>query len=71
MNNITLTIVFMLALATSVYFLGKLMTWMVYKIAPENYGKGKKEFTNADILRANLTMVVSILLWGVVFYNLI
>ena len=61
----------MLALATSVYFLGRLMTWMVYKIAPENYGKGKKEFTNADILRTNLTMIVSVLLWGVVFYNLI
>jgi len=40
----------------------------VYKIAPQNC---KKEFTRADILRTNLVMIFSILLWGVVFYNLI
>lgn len=68
MNELLLTAIFMLALATSVYFLGRLMTWMVYKIAPQNC---KKEFTRADVLRTNLVMVFSILLWGVVFYNLI
>lgn len=68
MNEGLLTTIFMWALATSVYFLGKLMTWMVYKIAPQNC---KKEFTRADILRTNLMMIFSILLWGVVFYNLI
>jgi hypothetical protein len=40
----------------------------VYKIAPQNC---KKEFTRVDILRTNLMMIFSILLWGVVFYNLI
>ena len=68
MNEGLLTAIFMWALATSVYFLGRLMTWMVYKIATQNC---KKEFTKADILRTNLMMVFSILLWGVVFYNLI
>jgi len=68
MNELLLTAIFMLALATSVYFLGRLMSWMVYKIAPENC---KIEFTKAHILRTNLVMTFSILLWGVVFYNLI
>ena len=68
MNELLLTAIFMLALATSVYFLGRLMVWMVYKIAPQNC---KKEFTRADVLRTNLIMIFSILLWGVVFYNLI
>ena len=68
MNEGLLTAIFMWALATSVYFLGRLMTWMVYKIAPQNC---KKEFTRVDILRTNLMMIFSILLWGIVFYNLI
>ena len=68
MNEGLLTAIFMVALATSVYFFGRLMTWMVYKIAPQNC---KKEFTKADVLRTNLVMIFSILLWGVVFYNLI
>ena len=68
MNEGLLTAIFMWALATSVYFFARLMTWMVYKIAPQNC---KKEFTRADILRTNLMMIFSILLWGVVFYNLI
>jgi len=67
MNELLLTAIFMLALATSVYFLGRLMTWMVCKLAPKTY----KEFTKKDILRTNLVMIFSILLWGVVFYNLI
>ena len=66
MNELLLTAIFILALATSVYFFGRLMTWMVYKIAPQNC---KKEFTKKDILRTNLIMVVSILLWAVLFYN--
>jgi len=68
MNEGLLTAIFMWALATSVYFFARLMTWMVYKLAPHNC---KKEFTKADILRTNLIMIFSILLWGVVFYNLI
>ena len=68
MSEGLLTAIFMLALATSVYFLGRLMVWMVYKIAPQNC---KKEFTRTVFLSTNLVMIFSILLWGVVFYNLI
>ena len=68
MNEGMLTIIFMWALATSVYFFGRLMVWMVYKLAPHNC---KKEFTRADVLRTNLIMIFSIILWGEVFYNLI
>ena len=68
MNEGLLTAIFMWALATSVYFLGKLMTWMVCKLAPKNT---YKDFTKKDILRTNLVMIFSILLLGVVFYNLI
>ena len=64
--NVLMTIIFILALSTSVLFFGKLMTWMVYKIAPQNC---KKEFTNKDVLRANLIMIFSIILWAVLFYN--
>lgn len=64
--NLLMTTIFILALSTSVLFFGKLMTWMVYKIAPQNC---KKEFTNKDVLRANLIMIFSILLWAVLFYN--
>ncbi len=64
--NVLMTVIFILALSTSVLFFGKLMTWMVYKIAPQNC---KKEFTNKDVLRTNLIMIFSILLWAVLFYN--
>ena len=68
MGKLTLTILFALALIGTTYFLGKLATWMVYKIAQK---KKKKEFTKKDILIANITMFISIVLWCIVFYNLI
>jgi hypothetical protein len=68
MDDIILTIIFMVAIATTTYFFGRLMTWMATKISPENF---KKSFTGLDILKANIVMVISIVLWGVVFYNLI
>jgi hypothetical protein len=68
MNNITLAILFFLAMTTSTYFIGKLMTWMVSSIAPESR---KKEFTSKDITVANIVMFVSITLWTIIFYTLI
>ena len=68
MNNITLAILFFLAMVTSTYFFGKLMTWMVSSIAPESR---KKEFTSKDITVANIVMFVSITLWTIIFYTLI
>jgi hypothetical protein len=63
-----LTILFILALATPTYFFGKLITWHAYRINPKTF---KKEFTDKDILNANIIMVISIILWGITFYNLI
>jgi len=68
MSKITLTIIFIGALATTTYFIGQLMTWMVTKIAPQNC---KKPFLEKDKHKANLVMVLSIILWSIVFYNLI
>ncbi len=67
MNNITLAILFFLAMSTSTYFVGKLMTWMVTLIKPES----RKEFTTKEILVANIVMFVSITLWTIIFYSLI
>jgi len=50
------------------FFFGKLMTWMVYKINPENC---EKPITKKDITTANCVMLISILLWGFIFFNLI
>ncbi len=67
MNNITLAILFFLAMSTSTYFIGRLMTWMVTLIRPES----RKEFTLKEILVANIVMFVSITLWTIIFYSLI
>jgi hypothetical protein len=63
--KIALTIMFMVALSLSVYFFGKLMTWVAYKINPSNF---KREFTNKDILHSNISMIVAIILWSIIFY---
>ena len=68
MNDITLTTVFMIALATSVHCFSKRIRWMVTKIAHENC---KKPFSQLDIATLNITMFISIILWGVVFYHII
>jgi len=65
MLKIIITIMFTLALSGSVYFFGRLMTWVVFKINPTNI---KKEFTNKDILISNIVMIISIILWSIIFY---
>lgn len=64
--NFLLSIIFFLAFSGSVYFLGKLLTWFLYKVKPENCNK---EFTKKDILRANIVMFISILLWTIIYYH--
>ncbi len=73
--KLILTIIFFIAFRgqindsrTTVYFLGKLLTWVVWKIKPESF---KKEITNKDIFQYNMIMLFSILLWSIIFYNLI
>jgi hypothetical protein len=63
--KLLLTIIFFLALGTSVYFFGKLLTWIAWKIKPENF---KKEITNKDILYYNIVMIISLILWSILFY---
>jgi hypothetical protein len=63
--KIILTIIFFLASSTSVYFFGKLLTWFAWKIKPENF---KRDISNKDILTYNIVMVVSLILWSILFY---
>jgi hypothetical protein len=60
-----LTIIFFLASSTSVYFFGKLLTWIAWKIKPENF---KKEITKKNILCYNIVMIISLVLWSILFY---
>lgn len=46
MNNLILTLIFFLALSTTVLFFGKLLTWIAYKINPSN---SHREITNKNI----------------------
>lgn len=68
MENVILSILFVLALCGTIYFFGSLATWMVYKIAPQNC---KVEITRKYINRYNMVMIISIILWGILFYSLI
>lgn len=64
--NIILSIIFFLALTTSVYFFGKLLTWIAWKINPTNF---KKDITKTDILSYNIVMIISIVLWTILYFN--
>ena len=68
MSNLILTVIFFVACATSVYFFGKLLTWIAWVIKPENF---KREITPRQILSYNIVMFISLILWSVLFYNLI
>lgn len=63
----TNTVIFFIALTFTIYFFGRLATWMVIKIAPQNC---KKEFTSKDVFIANLIMSIGVFLWSILFYNL-
>ena len=63
--KLLLTLIFFLASSTSVYFFGILLTWIAWKIKPENF---KKEITNKDILSYNVVMFISLILWSILFY---
>ena len=68
MGDLALTGIFASALFCTIYFFGKLMTWVVYKIAPQNC---EKEFTKNNILITNLVMLLGIILWSILFYSFI
>lgn len=65
--KILLTIVFFLAMSTSVYFMGRLLVWVAWISNPESFVEGY-EITRKDILYYNFVMFVSIILWSIIFY---
>ena len=66
--ELKLSIMFFLAMLGTTFFFGKLMTWVVTKIAPKNC---TKRVTREQIKSANFIMFISICLWTIIFYNLI
>jgi hypothetical protein len=59
------TIIFFFALLFTVFFFSNLVIWAVFKIAPQNF---KKEFTNRNVLDANISMFVALILWSVLYH---
>ena len=55
----------MIALSLSINFFCKLMTWMAYKINTSNF---TREFTDKDILQANISIIIATILWSIIFY---
>lgn len=66
--NITMTIIFFLALSTSVYFYGKLLTWVAWIIKRKNYSK---VIADKYIGIYTTVMIISIILWSILFYLLL
>lgn len=63
--HLILTLVFGLALFTSVYFFSKLFHWLAWKINPSNFNKKP---TEKDTLSWDIIMIFSIILWSILFY---
>jgi hypothetical protein len=55
----------MIALSLTIYFIGKLLTWMAYRINPSNF---KREFTDKDVENSNYSMIIAVILWSIIFY---
>ena len=68
MENLLLTICFFLSLFGTFVFIGKLLTWMSIKIAPQSFERG---FTNGDIFIANLIGILSCIGWTILFYFIV
>jgi hypothetical protein len=63
--KLTLTILFFLASSTSIFFFVRLLTWVAWKIKPEHFEKG---ITNKNIFSYNVVMIISLILWSILFY---
>ena len=57
----------MIALSLSIYFFGKLLTWVAWKINPFSFGTDFK-ITDKQIRFYCNTMIVAIILWSIIFY---
>ena len=67
MEKLLLTIAFFFAMSTTVYFFGKLLTWIAWKINPISFGRDFK-ITDKQIVFYCNTMIASIILWSIIFY---
>lgn len=65
--KIMLTIIFFLAMSTSVYYISRLLNCVSWMINPTSFKEGF-EITKKDILSYNIVMIVSIILWSIIFY---
>jgi hypothetical protein len=68
MENLLLTLCFFFSLFSTFYFLGRLLTWVVVKIAPENCKTG---FSGIDILYATSVGILSCIGWTILFYFIV
>lgn len=57
-------VMFFLALSGTIYFVCSFLTWLVWKIKPDNF---KKEITRLDITGYNWVMITSIALWTLLY----
>lgn len=63
--KVILTVLFFLASSTSIFFFGKLLTWVAWKINPNNF---EKDISKSEIFRYNMVMIISLILWSMLFY---
>lgn len=70
MRELMLTILFFSAFSGTVYFFGTLMVWMVQSIS-QSINKNYPVMSKGKINVACWIMIGSILLWTIIFYNLI
>ena len=66
--NIIMAILFFQALFGVFYFLGKLLTWVAWKINPETFKIG---ITPRDIFIYSIVGIYSCILWSILFYYVI
>jgi uncharacterized membrane protein len=61
------SILFFFALALTIFFFGRLLTWMTYKINPTSF---KTPFTQKDVDISALAMLIGVILWTLLFHRL-
>lgn len=62
--NILKGITFLLALSGTIYFTCNFIIWLAWKIKPDNF---ERKITNKDILRYNVIMFLSLVLWTMLY----
>ena len=63
--KLLMTLIFFAAFCGTTFFFSRLMFWMVSKISPSSF---KNKITNSQILSYNIIMIISIILWTILYY---